>query len=264
MQWLMEFLSANRNYVALSVAVVLSLTMLSLEDSDQVAVVVKGTPSGILRMGRRLFSWATSISQLSRENHYLRRQNLKLALDLWTLKEAELENVRIRRLLGFRERSAFSYVPARIIAQHADRGVRSVEIDVGTKDGVGSNMTVVTTDGLAGRVFRADSSTSIVQLLLDRNCRVSAVVQNRERTVGIFAYDYDKGVCYLKNVKRRSDVKKGDIVVSSGVGGVFPKGFRIGTVERSEGESKGLFRQVVVRPSVRFAYLEEVFVLLPE
>ena len=261
MQWLTEFLSANRKYAVLSVAIVLSLTMLSLETGERMALTLRGTPGGILRVGHGLFSWATRIAELSRENRYLRRQNLEFALKLWALEEAKLENLRLRRLLGFKEETLFAYVPARVIARSVYGDLNSMRIDAGTEDRVAEGMPVVTTDGLVGRIFRASRTTSIVQLILDRNSRVSAVLQNRERTFGIFSYD--KGTCYLKNVSSRSEIKVGDMVVSSGVGGVFPKGLQIGTVERLEVDSTRLFRDVVIRPSVRFSHLEEVFVLLP-
>jgi len=261
MQWLTEFLSANRKYVVLSVAVVLSLTMLSLKDGEQMALTLRGTPGGILQVGHRLFSWATRLAELSRENRYLRRQNLEFALELWALEEAKLENLRLRGLLGFREENPFSYVPARVVAHNAYGDLNSVRIDAGTEEGIAAGMPVVTTDGLVGRVFRASRSTSIVQLLLDRNSRVSAVVQNRGRTRGILAYN--KGTCYLTNVSATSEIKVGDVVVSSGAGGVFPRGLRIGTVERLEVDSARLFPDVMIHPGVRFSHLEEVFVLVP-
>ena len=123
-------------------------------------------------------------------------------------------------------------------------------------------MPVVTADGLVGRVLEAHVHTAVVQLLLDRNCRVSSVVQRQNRTQGVLICDQE--VFYLQNVGVRDEIGVGDVVVSSGLGDVFPGGLYIGRVASLGETGQGLFREVVISPGVNFSNLEEVFVLIDD
>jgi rod shape-determining protein MreC len=121
-------------------------------------------------------------------------------------------------------------------------------------------MSVVTSQGLVGRVVEVYPSAALVQILLDRNCPVSAMI-HRSRVSGILAYE--GGTAFrLKNVLWRMDVREGDIVVSSGLGGLYPKGLQLGWVSEVSSNPRDLFKEIVVEPSVDFNSLEEVFVLL--
>ena len=146
-----------------------------------------------------------------------------------------------------------------MIARDPDRTLNTILIDIGQSDGVTDRMPVVTADGLVGRILEVHAWTAIVQLLLDRNCRVSAIVQRQSRTQGIVMAE--EGAFYLRHVPIRSEVEEGDVVVSSGLGGIFPGGLLIGTVTALGHEERGLFREVMLTPGVNFSNLEEVFVL---
>ena len=259
MHWILSFFNLHRHIVVLSVAVILSLTMMGLSEPGK-ANMAKRVSTTLFRGGQWLFSWAIRLSELSEENRFLRQRNLELSVQVQKRREAELENLRLRNLLGFKPKEAFSYLPAEVVAKDVDRMINAILINVGAKDGAQEKMPVATAEGLVGKVFEVFPSTSIVQLLLDRNCRVSAVVQSKERAFGIT--EWIGGERYRLAVPLRSAVQEGDLVVSSGMGGVFPKGLKIGTVEQIGPEKMGLLRELIVKSSVRFSQLEEVFVLL--
>lgn len=258
MQRLYHFLGNNRAYVALGVAVLLSLSLMALGPSEKLGLA-RAVTAGFLEAGHWLFSWPMDISNLRYENRVLREQNLRISMELLKLREARLENARLREMLNFRMQASGTYLAAKVIARDPDRIQNTILIDVGVRDGVADRMPVVTADGLVGRVLEAHAGTAVVQLLLDRNCRVSAIVQREARTRGIVMNE--NGTFYLKHVPVRSEVEAGDPVVSSGLGGVFPKGLLVGQVQRVGEEEQGLFREVVLTPSVDFDRLEEVFVL---
>ena len=260
MQRFYHFLGDNRTYVALGLAVMLSLVMMVLEPSKKMGLA-RSVAAGLLEMGHRLFAWPMDLAGLRYENGVLREQNLRLSLELLKLREARLENARLRGLLHFRTRAedADSYLAAKVIARDPDRVLNTILIDVGRGDGIEERMPVVTADGLVGRVLEAHNRTAVVQLLLDRNCRVSAIVQQDGRAQGIVLYE--NGTFYLKYIPVRSEVAEGDVVVSSGLGGVFPKGLPVGRVVKLGEEEQGLFREVILTPGVNFTNLEEVFVL---
>lgn len=258
MQWLFVFLRAHRAYVVLGVAVLVSFGLMSLGRSDG-AALARGIATGLMEAGHGLFTWPMELSRLRHENRVLRDQNLRISLELLKLREARMENLRLRAMLDFRSRAEGTYLVARVVARDPNRVLNTVLLDLGAADGVGNRMPVVTTNGLVGRVLEAHPRTAVVQLLLDRNCRVSAIVQRDERTSGIVTCE--NGKFFLKHVSVRSEVSEGDRIISSGLGGVFPKGLLIGMVSRVGEHDQALFREVRLIPSVDFFNLEEVFVL---
>ncbi len=261
MQRLYRFLDDNRVYVVLGLAVALSLALMVLRPSEKLGFA-RGMTSAFLKVGHWAFSWPMDISSLRYENRILREQNLRLSLELLKLREASLENDRLRNLLNFRANESGGFLAAGVIARDPDLIVNTILLNVGTRDGVVERMPVVTANGLVGRVLEAHLGTSVVQLLLDRNCRVSAIVQREERTQGIVTCE--NGTFYLKHVPVRSVIEVGDAVISSGLGQIFPKGLLVGRIVELGKEERGLFREVIIEPSVSFDNLEEVFVLLPE
>lgn len=260
MQRIYDFLGDHRGYVTLGVTVVLSLVMLSLDTATRLQFA-RGVTTGLLSVGHRVFAWPLDLSNLRVENRVLREQNLRLSLELLRLREAQLENDRLRQLLQFRSSQvvAENFRAAKVLASNPGRIANTILIDLGHADDIVTRLPVVTADGLVGRVLEVHQNTSVVQLLLDRNCRVSAVVQRESRTQGIVTCE--EGVFYLRNVGVRSDITVGDVVVSSGLGDVFPGGLYIGRVESLGAVGQELFREVILSPGVNFTNLEEVFVL---
>ncbi len=261
MQWLFGFIRGHRSLVVLGMAVVVSSGLMALGQSEGVALA-RGIATGLLKTGHGLFTWPMELSGLRRENRILREQNLRISLELLELREAQMENLRLRELLDFRSKAEGTYLVAKVVARDPNRVLNTVLLDLGAADGVAKRMPVVTADGLVGRVLEVHPRTAVVQLLLDRNCRVSAIVQRDERTSGIVTSE--NGRFFLRHVSVRSEVSEGDRIISSGLGGVFPKGLMIGTVIRVGERDQALFREVQVAPNVDFFNLEEVFVLKSE
>ena len=260
MQRLYQFIGEQRAYIALGLAVVISFGLMAMGHSDKLGLA-RSVATGLLRTGHGLFSWPIGLADLRFQNEVLREQNLRLSIELVELRESKLENERLRGLLNFKvaNRNAGDYLSSKVIARDPDRITNTILIDIGHTDGVMERMPVVTADGLVGRVLEVHAWTSIVQLLLDLNCRVSAIIQRHSRTQGIVMAEDES--FYLRHVPLRSEVNVGDVVVSSGLGGIFPGGLMIGTVSELGDEEQGLFREVVLKPGVNFANLEEVFVL---
>ncbi len=260
MQRIRVFLYVRRKEVVLGVAILASL-ILMLSDASIRARFAHNIVFGLTAVGHRIFAWPMGIASQQHENDALRDQNLRLSLELLKLREAQLENARLHALLDFKPRQATekSYIVARVIARNPARIANTILIDVGTDEGIQTRMPVVTADGLVGRVVEVHGSTAIVLLLINHNCRVSAVVQRHSRVNGIVSFE--DGTFYLKNVSLRGDIEVGDLIVSSGLGELFPKGLYVGQVVKVGDEAEGLFREVILAPGVNFHNLEEVFVL---
>ncbi|BCR04367.1 cell shape-determining protein MreC [Desulfuromonas versatilis] len=195
------------------------------------------------------------------QNTRLQEENRQLKAELVALEEVRLANERLRKLLEFRDREQLSALPAQVIAEDAASWFRTVIIDKGTDDGIREGLPVVVAEGAVGRIIRASAHDARVLLITDASSAVASLVQ-RNRTRGISRGRGDS--LTLEFALRQADLEVGDLVISSGTGGVFPKGVPIGTVTRVAREEYGLFQSVSIAPAVDFARLEEVLVLIGE
>ena len=146
-------------------------------------------------------------------------------------------------------------VPAELIGEDASSWFRTITIDKGGIDGVRKGMVVVAANGLVGHIIKTSRNYSKVLLITDYNSSVDAICQN-SRARGIVQGKVED--CDLKYVSRRDEVSPGERVMTSGIGGRFPKGLVIGSVTRVDKNSYGFFQKVEVTPAVDFKKLEEV------
>ena len=193
-------------------------------------------------------------------------RELKKSLDLLTektvqMKELELENERLRQLLSLKERSSAKLVSAEIIARDAIGWPKTVVINKGSRDLIEKDQAVVTHKGVVGRCIDVAQNVSRVLLITDINSSVDALVQ-RTRSRGI-AEGRGTSLCALNYVSNTEDVTVGDLVVTAGLCGIFPKGLPIGKVSRIETNNFGLFQKIELEPSVDLNKLEEVCIILP-
>ena len=193
----------------------------------------------------------------------LTAENRRLRSELEQLAETRLENERLSRLLDFRDATDIRAraLPARVIAEDASSWFRTIVIDRGRNDGVKEGLPVVVAEGVVGRVIKSAADNSRVLLITDASSALAGLVQ-RSRARGVcrgrgdlLAFDF---------AMHWEEIEVGDLIVTSGMGGVFPKGLSVGTVQRVELNEKGLFQSVEVTPSVDFYRLEEVLVLIED
>ncbi|MCK5572302.1 MAG: rod shape-determining protein MreC [Bacteroidetes bacterium] len=248
-----------KEYVIFAILLVVSVTLLALNDTRQIRTIRSLT---VVSLGflQDTFGSIPDYFNLKSENRILREINITLSDDVNRLREARLENIRLRRLLGLRHREKYRYVSARIVGKTLQLLRNAITINVGSDDGVHSNMPVVTDRGLVGRVTTTSSAYSIGQILYNREIRISAKVQ-RSRVDGIIRWEGGEYLS-LTDVARTLDVKPGDVLITSDYSSLFPPGIRIGTVASTRLLPGSLFQHVDIAPSVDFTQLEEVFVLL--
>lgn len=192
------------------------------------------------------------------ENVALRAQLRGMQQKLDGLAEIELENARLRRLLDFRGRLTGELVTAHVIGYDATGLARTLVIDRGDSDGVVKGAAVLVPEGIVGQVFVVSSNAARVLLVTDHNSGVDAIVQ-RSRVRGI-VQGTPEGGCQLKYVKRTDDLQVGDVLVTSGLDGIFPKGLPIGEISSIDRRGQGLFQAAEVKPRFTSRELEEVLV----
>jgi rod shape-determining protein MreC len=165
-------------------------------------------------------------------------------------------------LLALRESLDYAFVAARVIAKKQTALSKTIVIDKGSFDGLKTGMPVVAPPGLVGRLINVSWNVSKVLLITDENSNVDAIL-HRTRVQGIFSgAGLHEGK--LKYITKNQDVIRGDTIISSGMGGVFPKGLLIGQVKNVEKQNKELFLKIDVTTFVDFSKLEEVLVLVSE
>jgi rod shape-determining protein MreC len=194
------------------------------------------------------------------ENERLRQQVAELEVRLQEQRALAARTTRLQELMDLRVETTLPTQAARIIAGNPNPGVRTVTIDRGSADGIEENMAVIAPGGVVGRVIGPLAShASRVQFLIHGSAAAGALIE-RTRVGGmVVGTDRDPPLTLL--VSNLADVQPGDLIVASGVDGIFPKGFAIGTVESAE-RGAGLYQEIRVRPTVDFGALEEVLVVM--
>jgi rod shape-determining protein MreC len=250
---------------------VVSLTLLTWKIKNRVPVVI--FESVILSMTQPLqqtLTWTTRhlkgvwngyfyLVHAEQENTRLREEIKWLRQENHRYLEAYLQHQRLQRLLNFREQIPVDVVAAEVIGRSSNSWTEIISLNRGTRDRVVKGLPVVTHEGLVGQVIHAAPGLSQVMLLTDFRSGIDALVQ-RTRTSGVVS-GRGRNVAELKFLPVGADLQAGDRLLSSGMGGVFPKGLIIGEVKSIERNGKQSQR-VEIQPSVDFSHLEEVLVLL--
>lgn len=207
---------------------------------------------------RGMWSGYVALQQVQEENTALRQELQSLQVRLQQERAEAQRTDNLRQLLELRDRAQLDTVAAEVIAGPASPDFRTVTIDKGSSEGLAIDMAVISPAGVVGRVILSSGRASKVQLLIDRNAAAGALIE-RTRVQGVVMGAGD-GPLRLQYVPGTADVKTGDLVVTSGIDGIYPKGFVIGTVDRAD-RGAGAFHEITVRPAVDFSRLEEVLIV---
>lgn len=211
---------------------------------------------------RGLFAWASDLGVSRSELQQLRDQNDRLRARVAALEEAKLENVRLRDLLRLAQVRDLESVGARVIGRPSSEWEGVITIDRGSADGIRAGMPVLGPQGLLGQTVQVAPGSAKVRLITDQRSGVAAKVQ-RSRAEGIVKGSID-GRLTLDFVSVETTVKPGDVVITSGIGGVYPKGIVIGDVTEVRNEANALFQFIRLKPAGSLGGLEDVLVLIGE
>jgi rod shape-determining protein MreC len=196
----------------------------------------------------------------AQENGRLRKELETATARIENCNEIELANRRLRSLIRFQQDIDQKMLPAEVVGKDPSPWFKSVIIDKGRADGVVKGLPVVIPEGIAGQVVAVSAHHAKVLLIIDANNAVDALVQ-RSRARGIVTGAADNR-CIFKYVSRQDDVQEGDMLIASGLDGVYPKGLAIGRVAAVDRPTAGIFQDVTVTPVVDFQTLEEVLVVM--
>lgn len=212
------------------------------------------------------------------ENRKLLQENRRLQLQLQQVEAANHENIKLREMIGMPDRVPWKIIPAKIIARDPDKlqWWRTVDINVGRRQGVSVNAAVITTTGLAGKVSSVSGGRARVVLLGDPLCQAAALVKDTGENGVIKAFPQDPGIVILTYLSRGSrtgagqavvssglELRPGNDVLTSGLGGIFPEGIPIGEVVDVRSVGFGLYDEARVRLAVDYNQLNHLFVIIP-
>ena len=218
--------------------------------------------SGLKKQLTSVRTGLKSLDQLEHENAGLQVENRELRATNQGLRDAENEVNRLRHALNYRERSVFKLIAAETVARDSSTWWRTVTINRGKRDGIEIDMPVATDEGLIGKITTVSDSVSIVLLVSDENCRIAAKVEGSREQGIVSGERVTSGLTPFLNLNflsKQADLKPGQKVYTSGVGGVFPSGLLIGVVKTFR--VRELDGQAQLTPAVDLSHLEDVFVV---
>lgn len=228
--------------------------------------LVVETISPLVRLAGRLTSYVEDtvkeyvwLRQLRHENDQLREQMARLEQKVTDFHEAYVENLRLRRLLDFKSTLQAETLAAQVVVHDMTGWFQTLIVDKGFKDAITPDMAVVNDEGVVGRVLDVSDRYARVLLITDPGSSVDAIIQ-RNRVRGVLG-GKDANGCILKYVRGNLDAQVGDLVISSGKDGVFPKGLRLGVIQGIFKDPVDLFQRIEVKPLVRLSALEEVLII---
>jgi len=199
-----------------------------------------------------------ALRQVQQENNALKQELQTLQVRLQEERAEAQRTDNLRQLLELRQRANLDTVAAEVIAGAASPDFKTVTIDKGSSDSLDTDMAVISPAGVVGRIILPSRRASKVQLLIDRNAAAGALIE-RTRVQGVVVGIGD-GMLRMQYVPGTADVKTGDLVVTSGIDGIYPKGFVIGTIDHAD-RGAGAYHEIVIRPAVDFSRLEEVLIV---
>jgi len=263
-------------YIAVTLVVLLTLLVLNLPSRTtarfkiafgSIFLPLFGMAGSTQQVAARAGDNLLPKSELIAANETLRRQNQELRLQLAQAGPVASENERLRQLLGWQKLNRWNVKLARVILRDPANWWRTVQIDLGSRNGVSNNLPVLSPEGiLIGRVSAVSPTKSQVVLIGDPNCKVPAVVENEARNQGIISGGgpLDTSFVNLTHLASNASVKPGQRVVTSELSAIYPKGILIGLIaDNARPVESGLITEADVKLAANLSSLEEVWVLFP-
>ncbi|OGC02646.1 MAG: rod shape-determining protein MreC [candidate division NC10 bacterium RIFCSPLOWO2_12_FULL_66_18] len=273
MSVLLRLLARYRRATILTTTLVLSFLLMTLQVRHETAVVsftrqvLLFTVSPFIKLTAVTVQGVTGIWRdyvdlrgLQEENKGLQRETATQKRRIDQLEEQALETQRLQALLAMRQASRAEFLTARVIGKDATNWFKTILLDRGSLEGVRRNQPVLAPDGLVGRVVEVTPTSAKVQLLTDPVNAVGGLIQ-RTRVTGIVSGNLGAGA-RVRYLPLMADVVVGDQVVTSGMGGVFPKGIPIGRITAVDRRSGALFQEASLQSAVDLSRLEEVLILM--
>ena len=225
---------------------------------------VQGVFSSVIEKTRSVWDRYIYLRDMKEQNEDLKRLLEEISAKYDNLKtlyiETDKKNKRLEEILGFTRESPYELIPARVVGRDPSVISSTIVIDKGFRDGVKQNMPVISASGIVGMVLTVSQGSSRVMLINDKNCRIDVLIQEN-RAMGILEGSAD-GHLRISYVDRKVPVRVKDVVVTAGVGEIFPKGLVVGEVIDVNKPVSEMFLEIEVSPKTNLGSLEEVLLIV--
>ncbi len=258
MQGFINFVAKYKEYFSIVALVVISLSLISMGDVSRIGgfrTVVIGTIGWM----QNVFSWIPKPGALQSENKALRELNLQLSTEVTKMRNAVIENKRLKDILNLRQSGEMKFIPAQVVGKNTMELRNYLTIDKGSEDSVEAGMSVRNDAGLVGEIIGTTDHFALVEVITNRDIKIAAKIQ-RSRIDGVIVWEGAE-TFELKNVPKSYDVKLGDIVMTSDYSNKYPSNVPIGKIVEIREEPGNIFITIAVKAFVNFSNLEEVFVI---
>ena len=270
-----------KNKLAVTI-IVLSVAFLGIiiytMNNEQKGIVSSGVGSAVNPLQKVVYSindkikgtldFFLNFSKIKEENEELTKENIDLENKLLEYDKLKEENDRLREVLNFKNsKNNYDYLGCEIIGYSGESFSSGYVIDKGENDGLKKDMILISNKGLVGQVTSTGSNWAIVQSLINENIAVSVMVNSTRETTGIlkgYVTHSNQNLTKVTNLPIDSAIKEGDVIVTSGLGQIYPKEVRIGEVVSVETDEVKVMKTAIVKPFVDFNKLEELFVVIPK
>ncbi len=264
----MNWFDLRKGFLILFV-IILPLLSLNLQNKTlkwylspfiSIASNIQSAYSGFTASIQSTTSLYLNLIDIKKKNLKLKKEVIKINALKVQLSEVQIENERLEQLLNFKNNIQQQSLAARVIAHDLLFGTHStIRVNRGTQDGVEINQSAITPLGVVGVVFHAEKTFSDILILTDNFSTIDAMVQ-RSRVRGVIAGK--RGSCTMQYLERADDVQSGDLIITTGLDNIFPKGIPIGHVIKVQKRSHDISQQVEVEPLINPHNLEEVLIIL--
>lgn len=213
-------------------------------------------------------SFILNIDDIKEENERLTERNKELEFSSMQNELLRKDNEKLRKMLNFTEsRNEYTYIGASVVGISGSNFLDGYIINKGEDDGIKKGMVAVVGEGLVGQVTSIGSNWSIVQSLCNENVAVAGLVLNTEESDGIvkgYKGNEDKFLAQITGLSINSKIDEGNTIMTSGLGGVYPKGIKIGTVLEVNEDKATVTKTAIIKPAVDFNKLEEIIIIVPK
>ncbi len=269
-----DFLMRHREGLLLVILVLSSLLIISRQVQDPTgisyfrrSVITVASPfqngfSSVIGGVRSIWGDYLFLFGTRAENTKLREEASQLRSEVQKLREELYRVGRLEEFSAYRFETGLTGMAAQVIGESPDSWTRTIVVNRGMEEGVKRSLPVVTPDGLVGSVVQTSDHSSIVRLIVDRSSRVPVLV-SRSRARAILEGE-SSGTCQLKYLDRTEDVQQGDIVITSGLAGIYPRGIEVGTITQVLARNHGLYQYAKVLPKAPINRLEDVLIIRTE
>jgi rod shape-determining protein MreC len=270
---LWRLINRHRRAVVLGATLIASFLLMTLQVRHDPAVVAFTRQALLMAVSPVLKVTAVTVGSvgqvwqdyidlrhLREETRHLRHEAAIRERRISQLEEQALETQRLQGLLAIRESYQADFLAARVVGRDTSNWFKTILIDRGSRAGIRRNLPVIAPDGLVGRVLEVTPTMSKVQLITDPVSAAGGLIQ-RTRVAGVVFGNLGVGLT-VRYLPQLADVTVGDEMITSGLGGVFPKGIPVGRVATVERRSGALFQEATLQPNVDLSRLEEVLILL--